>query len=33
VGGCATFDHPAAREIVGWLDGAYAITGEALRTQ
>jgi hyaluronoglucosaminidase len=27
------FDHPAAREIVGWLDGAYAITGEALRTQ
>ncbi len=29
----ALFDHPAAREIVGWLDGAYAITGEALRTQ
>ncbi len=27
------FDHPAAREIVGWLDGAYAITGEAMRTQ
>jgi hypothetical protein len=29
----ALFDHPAAREIAGWLDGAYAITGEALRTQ
>jgi hyaluronoglucosaminidase len=22
----AAFDHPAAREIVGWLDGAYAVT-------
>ena len=27
------FDHPAAREIVGWLTGDYAITGEMLRTQ
>jgi hypothetical protein len=27
------FDHPAAREIVAWLDGAYAVTGEGLRTQ
>ena len=22
----AGFDHPAAREIVAWLDGAYRIT-------
>jgi hypothetical protein len=29
----AAFDHPAAREIVGWLEGAYAITGEELQTQ
>jgi hyaluronoglucosaminidase len=29
----AAFDHPAAREVVGWLDGAYAITGEELQTQ
>jgi hypothetical protein len=27
------FDHPAAREIVEWLQGGYAITGEALQTQ
>jgi hypothetical protein len=26
-------DHPAAREIVDWLRGGYAITGEALQTQ
>ena len=26
-------DHPAAREIVDWLTGGYAITGEMLRTQ
>jgi hyaluronoglucosaminidase len=26
-------DHPAAREIVGWLDGEYAITDEIVRTQ
>ena len=24
----AGFDHPAAREIVAWLDGAYDVTGE-----
>lgn len=29
----AACDAPAAREIVEWLDGGYAITGEALRTQ
>jgi hypothetical protein len=27
------FDHPAAHEIVGWLRGAYAVTGEELQTQ
>jgi hyaluronoglucosaminidase len=26
-------DHPAAREIVGWLDGDYAITDEIVHTQ
>ena len=25
--------HPAAQEIVAWLDGAYAITGEEMQTQ
>lgn len=29
----AAFDHDAAREIVDWLDGAYAITGEEVETQ
>ena len=29
----AAVDHPAAREVVDWLDGGYAITGEALQTQ
>jgi hypothetical protein len=29
----AAFDHPAAREVMGWLDGAYAVTGEELQTQ
>lgn len=29
----AAVDHPAAREVVGWLDGDYAITGEMLQTQ
>lgn len=29
----AAVDHPAAREIVDWLDGGYAITGEMLQTQ
>jgi hyaluronoglucosaminidase len=26
----AAFDHPAAREILAWLDGAYAVTREAI---
>ncbi len=26
-------DHAAAREVVDWLDGGYAITGEMLQTQ
>lgn len=29
----AVIDHPAAIEIVDWLDGGYAITGEMLQTQ
>ncbi len=29
----AGIDHPAARELVDWLDGGYAITGEMLQTQ
>jgi hypothetical protein len=29
----AAFDHPAAREVVAWLEGAYAVTGEELQTQ
>ena len=29
----AAFDHPAAQEVVAWLDGAFAITGEELQTQ
>jgi hyaluronoglucosaminidase len=29
----APFDHPAAREIVAWLSGEYAITGEEVQTQ
>ena len=29
----AAFDHPAAREVVRWLDGGYAMTGEELQTQ
>lgn len=29
----AAVDHPAAREVVDWLSGGYAITGEMLRTQ
>ncbi|MFM9853392.1 MAG: beta-N-acetylglucosaminidase domain-containing protein [Sphingomonadaceae bacterium] len=29
----ATVDHPAAREVVDWLDGGYEITGEMLQTQ
>lgn len=27
------FDHPAAREIVAWLDGAFAIGADELQTQ
>jgi hypothetical protein len=26
-------DHPAAREVVAWLDDAYAITDDAVKTQ
>ena len=26
-------DHPAAREVLGWLDGEYRITDEIVRTQ
>ena len=29
----AAFDHPGAREIVAWLDGAWRITEEIVRTQ
>lgn len=29
----AAFDHPGAREIVAWLDGAYAGKGDELQTQ
>ncbi len=29
----AAVDHPAAREVVDWLSGGYAITGEMLQTQ
>ncbi len=29
----AAFDHPAAREILAWLDGAFVIGAEELQTQ
>jgi hypothetical protein len=29
----APMSHPAAQEIVSWLNGGYAITGEMLQTQ
>ena len=29
----AAFDHPAAREIVAWLDGAWDVTDEEVQTQ
>jgi len=29
----AAFDHPGAREIVAWLDGAWAVDDEEVRTQ
>src|SRR3546814_3148573 len=27
----AAFDHPAAREVVGWLSGAYTLSGEDMQ--
>ena len=29
----SAFDHPAAREVTAWLDGAFAIGAEELQTQ
>ena len=29
----AAFDRPAAREIVPWLDGYWAVTDELVQTQ
>jgi hyaluronoglucosaminidase len=29
----AAFDHPAAREILAWLDGHWAVTDELVQTQ
>jgi hypothetical protein len=29
----ANLDHPAAREIIAWLDGGYRITDEIVQTQ
>jgi hypothetical protein len=29
----AAFDHPAAREIVDWLDGVWNVTDELVQTQ
>ncbi|MDO8289665.1 MAG: hypothetical protein Q7T44_10650 [Parvibaculum sp.] len=29
----SAFDHPAAREIIDWLDGGYRITQEIMDTQ
>jgi hyaluronoglucosaminidase len=29
----ASIDHPAAREVVDWIVGGYAVTGETLQTQ
>jgi len=29
----ASLDHPGAREIIAWLDGAYRITDEIVQTQ
>ncbi len=31
--GYAAVDHPAAREVVAWLDGGYRITDEIVQTQ
>ena len=29
----AGFDHPAAREVIAWLDGAFNVTDELVQTQ
>ena len=29
----AAFDHPAAAEILAWLDGAWAVSDEEVQTQ
>ena len=29
----SAFDHPAAREVVAWLEGAFTIGAEELQTQ
>ena len=29
----APIDHPAAREVVAWLEGGYSISNEAVQTQ
>jgi hypothetical protein len=29
----ASLEHPAAREIIAWLNGAYRITDEIVQTQ
>jgi hypothetical protein len=29
----AAFDHPAGREVVAWLDGAYEVGDEVVETQ
>ena len=29
----AAFDHPAAREILAWLDGYWAVSDELVQTQ
>jgi len=29
----STIDHPAAREIVAWLDGEYGVSVELVKTQ
>jgi hyaluronoglucosaminidase len=29
----AAFDHPAAREIIAWLDGQWAVQGDMVQTQ
>jgi hypothetical protein len=29
----AAFDHPGAREVVAWLDGAYRVTDAVVKAQ